>query len=115
MKFYQYPKCSTCRRAEKFLKQQNIDFESIDISIQPPSKDELIGMIKAQGDKKKLFNTSGMLYREMDVKSKLPGLDDEAAAELLSKNGMLIKRPFVIGNDVALVGFKEELWLQITE
>ncbi len=110
MKLYQYPKCSTCRKAVKFLKDNAIDVELIDITETPPSLEELNQMLLVLGDRKKLFNTSGMQYRELDMKSTLPGMSDTEALALLSSNGMLIKRPFLIASSVALVGFKEELW-----
>lgn len=114
MKLYQYPNCSTCRKAIKFLGEKNIDVELIDITLNPPSIEELRQMLNAQGDRKKLFNTSGVQYRELDMKTKLPTMADDEALALLSDNGKLIKRPFLlgnsIGNSVALLGFKEELW-----
>ena len=110
MKLYQYPKCSTCRKAIKFLATNNIEAEIIDISNTQPSIDELLQMLKKQGDLKKLFNTSGMQYRELDMKNALPCMDESEALGLLASNGMLIKRPFLIGNNVALLGFKEDAW-----
>jgi Spx/MgsR family transcriptional regulator len=110
MKLYQYPNCSTCRKAAKFLKEKNIEVESIDITINPPTVDELQQMMSVQGDRKKLFNTSGVQYRELDMKAKLPNLSDLEAMKLLNGNGKLIKRPFLIGESIALVGFKEEQW-----
>ena len=110
MKLYQYPKCSTCRKAVKFLKDNAIDVELIDITETPPSLEELNQMLLVQGDRKKLFNTSGMQYRELDMKSKLPDMNDADALKLLSGNGMLVKRPFLVGQSTALVGFKEDLW-----
>ena len=112
MKFYQYPNCGTCRNAAKFLGQQGVDVKTIDISQQPPSKAELKRMLAAyDGERKKLFNTSGKLYRELAIKDKLPQMSDAEAIELLSGNGMLIKRPFLLasGNN-GLVGFKAEQW-----
>ncbi len=110
MKLYQYPKCSTCRKAVKFLKDNAVDVELLDITLTPPSLEELKQMLQAQGDKKKLFNTSGMQYRELDMKNKLPSMSESDALELLAVNGMLIKRPFLIGDNIALVGFKEDIW-----
>lgn len=110
MKLYQYPKCSTCRKAIKFLNEKAIDVEVIDISVQQPSVAELQQMLTAQGALKKLFNTSGMQYRELDMKNKLPLMSEADALTLLSENGMLIKRPFLLGADVALLGFKEDVW-----
>lgn len=110
MRLYQYPKCSTCRKAIKFLNENNVEYQSIDITLQPPTIVELQQMLLAQGDIKKLFNTSGMQYREMDMKTRLPKLTNDQAIDLLAGNGKLIKRPFLISQSVALVGFKEPLW-----
>lgn len=111
MKLYQYPNCSTCRKAAKFLQQNNIEFESIVITETPPSKTELLTMLNSyKGETKKLFNTSGLQYRELNMKETLPTLSDEQAIDLLSKNGKLIKRPFLLKGDQGVVGFKEELW-----
>ena len=115
MKIYQYPKCSTCRKAIKYLNENNFVFEIIDISQQQPSLAELQQMLKSQGEIKKLFNTSGVQYRELDIKNKLPALTDQEAIELLAKNGMLIKRPFLIGENIALLGFKEAIWQEAFE
>jgi len=113
MKLYQYPKCSTCRKAIKFLKEKGVEFESIDITLTPPSVVELGFMLSHQEEIKKLFNTSGMQYRELDMKTRLPLMSDDEAIELLSDNGKLIKRPFLIdeANSIAIVGFKEDAWL----
>ena len=110
MKIYQYPKCSTCRKAVKFLKENAIEFEEINIVEMPPTIVELKRMLLVLGDRKKLFNTSGLQYRELELKDKLPEMSDEEAVALLAGNGMLIKRPFLLGDNVALVGFKESLW-----
>lgn len=112
MKLYQYPKCSTCRKAIKFLNEKGVVFESVDITLTPPSLDELRFMLSHQDSIKKLFNTSGVQYRELDMKSRLPSMSDEEALDLLSQNGKLIKRPFLIdsSSDIALVGFKENVW-----
>jgi len=111
MKLYQYPKCSTCRKAIKFINEQGLNVDVLDISQVQPSIEELEQMLLTQGDIKKLFNTSGLQYRELEMKNKLPNMSDSDALELLSSNGMLIKRPFLIGKQVAIVGFKEEVWL----
>jgi len=111
MKLYQYPNCSTCRKAVKFLQQNNVEFESIVITDTPPSKRELMAMLSSyEGEIKKLFNTSGMQYRELNMKEVLPTLSNEQAIELLSENGKLIKRPFLLNGEQGVVGFKEELW-----
>ena len=112
MKLYQYPNCSTCRKAIKFLREKGIEFESIDITKQPPSKDELITMLNSyDGELKKLFNTSGLQYRELNMKEKLPAMDEQEAIVLLADNGKLIKRPFLLNqDDQGKVGFKEAEW-----
>lgn len=112
MKLYQYPNCSTCRKAIKFLRDNNVEFTSIDITVQPPTKKELRLMLKVyEGNVRKLFNTSGVAYRELNMKEKLPTMDDVSAIELLAGNGKLIKRPFLLSSDSAgVVGFNEEQW-----
>ena len=111
MKFYQYKNCSTCRKAQKWLDAQGVDYEMIDITQQPPSVAELETMLAGQdGTLRKLFNTSGLEYRALDMKTRLPGMPTDEALGLLSGNGKLVKRPFLIGDGVTLVGFKEEDW-----
>jgi Spx/MgsR family transcriptional regulator len=115
MKFYQYPKCSTCRKAAKFLNDNGVEYQSIDITLQPPSQDELAAMIASyDGEIRKLFNTSGIQYRELNMKEKLPGMSTEDAIKLLAGNGKLIKRPFLLKGDASsmqgVVGFKEPIW-----
>ena len=110
---YLYSKCSTCQKAVKFLEQHKVVFKSVEIKTTAPSVDELKKMLKYQGgDIKKLFNTSGMLYRELNLTQKLPAMSSEQALELLSQNGMLVKRPFLLGKDLGLVGFREPQWQQ---
>lgn len=114
MKFYQYKKCSTCVKAQKFLDKKGVKYTSIDITEIPPSKAELKKMLACyEGDIKKLFNTSGVQYRELNIKDKLPTMSETEALELLSTNGKLVKRPFLIGKDVGLVGFKEPEWKSV--
>ncbi len=111
MKLYQYPNCSTCRKAVKYLDQRGVEYESIDITKQPPTVAELNTMLASYtGDIRKLFNTSGMQYRELNMKEQLPTMSNQEAIELLSGNGKLIKRPFLIGDDRGIVAFKEALW-----
>ena len=111
MKFYQYKNCGTCQKALKYLKEKNIEFTSIPIREQPPTKEELKKM-KNKFGLKRLFNTSGMDYRKLNMKEKLPNLTEEEAITLLSENGNLIKRPFVISKEILLIGFKEDEWDQ---
>ena len=111
MKLYQYPNCTTCRKAVKFLQQNELAFESFVITETPPSKNELATMLESyDGEIKKLFNTSGVQYRELNMKEKLPTMNTDEAIELLSQNGKLIKRPFLLKDGKGIVGFKEELW-----
>ncbi|MDB4512053.1 arsenate reductase family protein [Arenicella sp.] len=113
MKLYQYPKCSTCRKAIKLLNEQGIEFKSIDITEKPPAKTELKAMLASyDGDIRKLFNTSGVQYRELKMKDKLPTMTAKQAIDLLAENGKLIKRPFLLNSDKqGIVGFKENDWL----
>lgn len=113
LKLYAYQGCSTCRDAVKWLKQHDIAFTEIAIRETPPSLPELRSALAARdGDVRRLFNTSGLDYRALGLKDKLPSMTREAALELLSKNGNLVKRPFAIDakGTVSLVGFKETEW-----
>ena len=113
MKVYQYPVCSTCKKALKFLNAAEVDYENIDITVTPPTIDELKTMLEHLGDIKKLFNTSGMVYRELGLKDKLPTMSESEALKLLSSNGKLIKRPFALGDNFGVVGFKEQQWVEM--
>lgn len=107
--YYGYPKCTTCKKAEKWLKSNDVAYKEIDIAETPPTEDELRTMINNSGlDIKKFFNVSGKVYREEKLKDKLPTMTDEEKIRLLSSNGMLIKRPIVSGNGKVTVGFKED-------
>ena len=113
MKIYTYKNCSTCRDAVKWLRGAAIAFEELPIRETPPSLAELRAMLAAQdGDLRPLFNTSGQDYRALGLKDKLPELSPDEALELLSQNGNLIKRPFLIDTqrEVYLTGFREETW-----
>lgn len=113
LKVYGYKGCSTCRDALKWLGERGIAFEEKAIRETPPSVPELRAMLKARGgEMRRLFNTSGMDYRALGLKEKLPEMTEQAALELLSKNGNLVKRPFVIDQaaDVFLTGFKAAKW-----
>jgi arsenate reductase len=112
MKLYQYPKCSTCRKAVKFLTGKGIEFNSVDITEQPPKKNELKAMLASyDGEIRKLFNTSGIQYRKLNMKEKLPSMSAKQAIDLLAENGKLIKRPFLLNADrQGIVGFKEADW-----
>ncbi len=110
---YVYSKCSTCQSALRFLEKHGIAYQSKEITVTPPTRKELEQMLKYVGDIKKLFNTSGMLYRELELSQKLPNMSQEQAFDLLSKNGMLVKRPFLLSPHVGLVGFREAQWQQL--
>ena len=110
-KVYQYEKCSTCRKAAKWLLEKGIEFTSRPIREQPPSEKELRAMVAMHGGEiRKLFNTSSKDYRDPELKALLPTLSEKETLELLAGRGNLIKRPFVIGDEIALQGFKEEVW-----
>ena len=115
-KIYQYKKCSTCVKAIKFLKVHGINFTEIDITETPPNKSELKKMLTFQnGELKKLFNTSGVVYREMNLSKRMKELSENEAIEILSSNGKLVKRPFLLLESTGLVGFKEEEWKKALE
>jgi len=108
---YLHPKCSTCARARRWLQAQGVEFAEKDIRTTPPSPAELRTMLAALGGKRgKLFNTSGLEYRGQGLAAKLPDMGDAEALGLLAGNGMLVKRPFVLGPGVGLVGFDEKAW-----
>ncbi|MFI5362974.1 MAG: arsenate reductase family protein [Elusimicrobiota bacterium] len=109
-RIYEYSGCSTCRKALKFLDARGVAYEAVPIVETPPSKAELKTMLSYAGEIKKLFNTSGVLYREMGVSEKLKTLGEDEALSLLSKHGKLVKRPFVLLKDRGLLGFKEDEW-----
>ena len=112
--FIEYPKCSTCKKAKKWLLDNNIEFEDRNIVEQTPTEDELKRwIIDSRKDIKKFFNTSGLKYKELKLKERLPEIEDEEKIKLLSSDGMLIKRPLVISKKGILVGFKEEEWKEL--
>lgn len=111
MLFIQYPKCTTCIKAGKWLDENEIKYESRNIKEENPTYEELKKMLKISGyDIKKFFNTSGILYRQLNLKEKLDDMTSEEKLRLLSDNGMLVKRPILWGDDFVLVGFKKEEW-----
>ena len=111
MIFIEYPKCSTCKKAKKWLDDHNIKYEDRHIIDNNPTFDELKEWYhKSNLDIKRFFNTSGMLYKEMNLKDKLPNMNEDEMIEILSTNGMLVKRPLIISNDVILTGFIEKGW-----
>lgn len=111
VKVYAYANCSTCKNALKFLTQKKVEFDEIPIVDSPPTLSELKKMLKLLGgDLKRLFNTSGVLYREMGIAEKLKSLTEAQALALLAANGKLVKRPFVLTATSGLVGFKQDEW-----
>lgn len=111
IKFICYPKCTTCQKAKKWLDDNKIEYELRDIKEENPTFEELTVWYKLGGlPLKKFFNTSGLLYKSMELKDKLPTMTEEEQLKLLATDGMLVKRPLVIGEDFVLVGFKESEW-----
>lgn len=109
IKLYGYKKCGTCRKAEKALEKYGCDYRYIDITEEPPSVTALKKMVKQSGlELKKLFNTSGVQYRELKIKDKLPGLSETQIFNLLAGNGRLIKRPLVTNGKTTTVGYNED-------
>lgn len=112
--FVEYPKCTTCIKAKKFLKENGVEFEDRHIVENNPTVEELNQWIDKSGlELKKFFNTSGKLYKEMNLKDKLKDMTREECVELLATNGMLVKRPIFVKDDKVLVGFKEEQYKEI--
>ena len=106
-----YRKCSTCMKALKWLEENQVDFEERSIVEENPTYEELKEWYqKSSLPLKKFFNTSGMLYKEMKLKDKLPEMSEEEQLKLLATNGMLVKRPLVVGEDFVLTGFREKEW-----
>ena len=113
LKFICYPKCTTCQRANKWLDDNNIEYELRDIKLDNPTLEELTEWYKKSGlPLKKFFNTSGLLYKSLDLKNKLPEMSETEMLQLLATDGMLVKRPLVVGDGFVLVGFKEVEWLE---
>ena len=113
MLFVEYPKCTTCQKAKKFLDSHNAVYTDRHIKENNPTAQELKTWHQASGlPLKKFFNTSGMLYKEMGLKDKLPNMSEEEQFELLASDGMLVKRPILVGDDFVLVGFKEPEWAE---
>ena len=111
MKIYVYHKCSTCRKALQWLDRHRLDYTDLPIVEAPPSAGELRLMLDSyDGVVRKLFNTSGLLYRGMKLKDRLPGMSIEDSLTLLQTNGMLIKRPFLLAETYGLVGFRVAVW-----
>ncbi len=115
MLLIEYPKCSTCQKAKKYLDLKNIKYDDRNIVVDKLNKDELDKLIKkSQKDINKFFNTSGLKYRELKLKDKLPNMPYEEKLEILSTDGMLVKRPLLELDDTVLIGFKEKEWVNIS-
>ena len=113
MLFVEYPKCTTCKKAKKWLEDRNISFTDRHIVEENPTLEELKEWVAKSGlPMKRFFNTSGMKYRELQLKDKLPQMPEEEQLELLASDGMLVKRPVLVGDDFVLTGFKEKEWLE---
>ena len=113
MLFLEYPKCSTCQKAKKWLDDHGIAYEDRHIKEQNPSTEELQAWHEKSGFQlKKFFNTSGMLYKEMQLKDKLSQMSEEEQYALLATDGMLVKRPILVGDGFVLTGFKESTWAE---
>lgn len=113
MLFIEYPKCSTCKKAKKWLDDYEIVYTDRHIVEENPFYEELKDWYQRSGlPLKKFFNTSGMLYKEMKLKDRLPAMSEEEQLKLLATNGMLIKRPLVVKEDTVLIGFKEAEWVE---
>lgn len=113
MLFLQYPKCNTCQKAGKWLKNNKIDVEFRDISKDNPNRDELAAWIKRSGlPISRFFNTSGRIYKDNNLKEKVKSAPDSELIDILASNGMVVKRPLIISEDFVLVGFNEEEWAE---
>lgn len=109
--FVEYPKCSTCQKAKKWLESKGVEFTDRHIKEENPTKEELMVWHEKSGlPLKRFFNTSGMIYRELGLKDKLPGMSEEEQFDLLASDGMIVKRPILVGEDFVLTGFKEKEW-----
>ncbi|MBR2177422.1 MAG: arsenate reductase family protein [Clostridia bacterium] len=111
MLFIEYPKCTTCKKAKKWLDEHHIEYTDRHIKDENPTDGELSKWLEISGlPIRKFFNTSGMLYREMQLKDKLPDMTEEEMINLLASDGMLVKRPVLINGSTVLMGFKEKEW-----
>ena len=111
LRFICYPKCTTCQRAKKWLDDNRIEYEFRDIKLDNPTLEELTEWYKKSNlPLKKFFNTSGLLYKSLDLKNKLPDMSEDEMLKLLATDGMLVKRPLLVGEDLVFVGFKEAEW-----
>ena len=111
IQFICYPKCTTCQKAKRWLDERQIAYDLRDIKLDSPTRDELAEWYKKSGlPLKRFFNTSGLVYQSLDLKNKLPTMTEDEMLTLLATDGMLVKRPLLIGDDFVFVGFKEAEW-----
>ncbi len=111
---YCYDRCTTCKRALKFLKENNIEFKEIPVYTNPPTEDDFLKYFKETDlPSKRFFNTSGMVYRDLHLKDTVPHMTDEEKAKLLASDGRLVKRPLLIYNDKVYPGFNEKIWSEM--
>ena len=116
MLFIEYPLCTTCKKAKKWLQDNGLDFTARHIKEQNPTAEELSGWQEKSGlELKKFFNTSGLVYKNLGLKDKLPGMSREEQISLLASDGMLVKRPILVTEDTVLVGFKEKDWEKLLQ
>ena len=114
MKYICYPKCSTCKKAQAWLDAKGLTYELRDIKEDKPSREELAEWYRKSGlPLKRFFNTSGLQYKALGLKDKLPTMSEEEQLDLLATDGMLVKRPIAVGEDFVLVGFKEAEWIEV--
>lgn len=113
LKFICYPKCSTCMKAQKWLDENSVAYETQNIKEENPTKDELASYLKKYGrPASKMFNTNGLLYRSMGLKDKIGAMSEDEILTLLATDGMLVKRPILVGDGFALFGFREAEWAE---
>lgn len=116
MLFLEYPSCTTCKKAKAWLQGKGLEFTARHIKEENPTAEELSGWQEKSGlELKKFFNTSGLVYKDLGLKDKLPTMSREEQLELLASNGMLVKRPIVVTEDAVLVGFKEKDWEKLLQ
>ena len=116
MLFLEYPPCTTCKKAKKWLQDQGLSFTARHIKEENPTAEELTLWLDKSGlELKKFFNTSGLLYRELGLKDKLPGMSREEQLSLLASDGMLVKRPILVTEDTVMVGFREKDWEKLLQ
>lgn len=114
IEFICYPRCTTCQKAKKWLNEKGIEYNERDIKENNPTVEELSQWYKKSGlPLKKFFNTSGLLYKSMNLKDKIPSMTEEEQLELLAGDGMLVKRPILIGDGFVTTGFSEKLWEEL--